>query len=192
MTMPRGFLPTLALLWAASLEAQLTTSDYSVSPCTLDVVLITFKDTSAITPTPSNDYDYHNYDLPYGYTRASDGALNPGSSSYTMDDFLRLFSGGYDYSVNGEPPEPIPAFTGTGQIVARVDDNDSVTETLPEVFGSLRHYFHDTSGGAYQLHVRILNLERDGYPVWVHVPGTTLSLNQPQEDFDPRTPILFT
>ena len=162
MTMPRGLLPTLALLWAASLEAQPTTSDYSVSPCTLDVVLITFEDTSA----SAGRYDYHDYDLPHDYTRASDGALSPGDSSYTMDDFERLFSGGYGYSVNGETPESIPAFTGTGQTVA------NGRETLPEVFGSLRHYFHDTSGGAYELHVRILNLERDGYPVWVQVPET--------------------
>ena len=53
MTMPRGFFPTLALLWAASLEAQPTTSDYSVSPCTLDVVLITFAFSAAGTTTPS-------------------------------------------------------------------------------------------------------------------------------------------
>ena len=120
-----------------------TTSDYSVSPCTLDVVLITFEDTSA----SAGRYDYHDYDLPHGYTRASDGALSPGDSSYTMDDFKRMFSGGYDYSVNGEAPESIPAFTGTGQIVSRVNDNDTVTDTLPEVFGSLRHYFHVISGG---------------------------------------------
>ena len=166
MSIRRGFLPVLVLLWTSPLQAQPTTSDYTTSLCTLDVVLVTFKDTSATTPTLSNDYDYHNYDLPYGYTRASDGALNPGSSSYTMDDFLRLFSGGYDYSVNGETPETIPAFTGTGQTVA------NGTQTLPEVFGSLRHYLETISGGAYRLHVRILNRERNGYPVWVQVPNT--------------------
>ena len=166
MRMRRGFLPTLVLLWAASLKAQPTTSDYSVSPCTLDVVLIAFKDTSA---SARNQHPYHLYDLPYGYTRASDGALVPGNSSYTMDDFKRLFSGGYDYSVNGETPESIPAYTGT-QTVA--DNDDGVSETTPEVFGSLRHYFHVTSGGNFQLHVRILNLERNGYPVWVQVPNT--------------------
>ena len=153
-------------------------------------MLVTFRDTTDrhggnSLGDAADQLDYHLYDLPHGYTRASDGALNPGLFSYTMDDFLRLFSGGYDYSVNGEPPEPIPAFTGTGQIVA------NGRETLPEVFGSLRHYFHDTSGGNYELQVRILNRERNGYPVWVQLPGTTLSLNQPQEDFDPCTPILF-
>ena len=168
----------LPLLWAGSLAAQTGGALRPIwaSPCTLDVVLVTFKDTTdehgGNAQEAADQYDYHLHDLPHGYTVGSDGALSPGDSSYTMDDFKRLFSGGYPYSVNGETPENVPAFTGTGQIVAREDDDDSVTETLPEVFGSLRHYFHVTSGGAYELHVRILNLERNGYPVWVQVPQT--------------------
>ena len=152
MSLRRVFLPVLVLLWTSPLHAQPTTSDYATSLCTLDVVLVTFKDTSATTPTPRNNYDYHNYDLPYDFTRASDGALVPGTSSYRMEDFVRLLSG--------------PAFTGTGQTVA------NGTQTLPEVFGSLRHYIETTSGGAYRLHVRILNRERNGYPVWVQVRHT--------------------
>ena len=52
-------------------------------------------------------------------------------------------------------------------------------------------YFHVTSGGAYELRVRILNRERDGYPVWVQLPETPLRLNQSQENFDTCSPILF-
>ena len=51
------------------------------------------------------------------------------------------------------------------------DNDDVVSETLPEVFGSLRHYFHVISGGDetsdpdFELRVRILNEEdRDASP----------------------------
>ena len=176
MTTHRTLLPAvlLALSWAASLGAQPGSLRYMwASPCTLDVVLVTFRDTTARhggnALDAADQLDYHLDSRPHGFTRASDGALIPGNTSYTMDDFKRLFSGGYDYSVNGETPESLPAYTGT-QTVA--DNGDGVSETTPEVFGSLRHYFHVTSGGAYQLHVRILNLERNGYPVWVQVPQT--------------------
>ena len=177
MTIRRHLLPVLlALPWTGSLEAQRLQNNWA-SPCTLDVVLVTFKDTTGMHPgnpavgDAADQFNYGAHDLPHGYT-ARDGRLSPGPTSYTMDDFKRLFTGGYGYSVNGEPLEEIPAFTGTGQIVAREGDSDSVTEPLPEVFGSLRDYYHVVSGGAYQLHVRILNMERGGYPVWVQVPHT--------------------
>ena len=50
----------------------------------------TFKDTTDARDNVS--YNYHDYDLPYGY---SDQGV-PGSSSYKLSDFARLFSGGYD------------------------------------------------------------------------------------------------
>ena len=56
--------------------------------CTLDVVLVTFKDTSA---SGNPDLDYHRHDLPYG--------TNEGQSAgdrYKLADFERLFNGGYD------------------------------------------------------------------------------------------------
>ena len=52
-----------------------------MSPCTLDVVLVTFKDTTDARDNVS--YNYHDYDLPYGY---SDQGV-PGSSSYKLSDF---------------------------------------------------------------------------------------------------------
>ena len=162
----------LILVGAGRVDAQPgRLAAFWASPCTLDVVLVAFKDTTARHrgTTPSrNDSDFYNYyehDLPHGYT-IPNGVLTPGTSSYTMDDFERLFSGGYHYSVN-EEEEPlvlIPEYTGTPTVA------DS--ETLPEVFGSLRHYFHEVSGGDFELHLRILNLERGNYPVWVQLPQT--------------------
>ncbi len=197
MTTSRRFLPVvlLALLWAGSLEAQSgTLRDAWTSPCTLDVVLVTFRDTTGMHMGGRNAmgdtiwadaFNYDDHDLPHGYTIASDGALSPGTSSYTMDDFKRLLSGGYNYSVNGEPAELIPAYTGTPTVA---DNNDGVSETLPEVFGSLRHYFHAASGGDFELHVRILNLERDEYPVWVQLPQTK---GYYAERFDPMMEEIF-
>ena len=197
MTTSRRFLQgvLLALLWAGSLEAQSgTLRDAWTSPCTLDVVLVTFRDTTGMHMGGRNAmgdtiwadaFNYDDHDLPHGYTIASDGALSPGTSSYTMDDFKRLLSGGYNYSVNGEPAELIPAYTGTPTVA---DNNDGVSETLPEVFGSLRHYFHAASGGDFELHVRILNLERDEYPVWVQLPQTK---GYYAERFDPMMEEIF-
>ena len=137
MTRRRSFLPAvlLVLSWAGNLEAQVLGTSW-VSPCTLDVWLVTFKDTTARHPGNSalgdaaDQFDYYLYDRPHDYDLRN-GRLEPGDSSYTMDDFKRLFSGGYPYSVPGEAPEDVPAFTATGQVVAREDDSDTVTETLP-------------------------------------------------------------
>ena len=144
MTTVRRLLPAaLVLLWAGTLHAQAGRLRSAwTSPCTLSVVLVAFKDTNGDVGLVDN------------YC-----ALVPGTSSYTMDDFKRLFSGGYHYSVHDEAPELIPAYTGTPTVA---DNNDGVSETLPEVFGSLRHYFHEVSGGAFELHVRTGQLAPQG------------------------------
>ena len=172
MTVVRRLFPAALLLVVFGADALVAQAgrvrNAWTSPCTLSVVLVTFKDTTG--QASGDTYDYGARDLPHGYSvNSTTGALEPGTSSYTMDDFERMFSGGYRYSVNGEPDRLIPAFTHT-QIVA--DNNDGVRETLPEVFGSLRHYFQVISGGDFELRVRILNLERNGYPVWVQLPQT--------------------
>ena len=147
-----------AITGRASLTAGTT------SPCTLDVVLVTFRDATAPPPMSRTDCGsattpeacaYHNYDRPYGD--------NPGESSihadssYTRRDFERLFSGGYD---------GLPDFVGTNETVG-------AGHRLPEVFGSVRAYYDSVSNGAFQLHVRIINPADDqGYPRWVELPET--------------------
>ena len=179
---PSRALPVLlALLWADAVDAQQpgfvgSFRNHWTSPCTLSVVLVTFRDTvgfhggsTAPDGAGTADYvNYHDHDLPHGYMINSDGALEPGATSYKMEDFRRLFGGGdYDYSVNGETPVRPAAFEGDTVHVA------NRTQKLPEVFGSLRHYFHVISGGRFELRVRILNKEdRRGYPVWVQLPET--------------------
>ncbi|MCY3736201.1 MAG: hypothetical protein OXG13_07345 [Gemmatimonadaceae bacterium] len=75
----------LALWWAGSLEAQRLGNAWT-SPCTLSVVLVTFKDTTArhegAANVPADRYNYHDHDLPHGYRVNRDGALVPGTSSY--------------------------------------------------------------------------------------------------------------
>ena len=182
MKASRPALPVLLalLLWSDAVAAQsfVGSRRYNwTSPCTLSVVLVTFKDTVGFHPgstapgragTP--DYvNYHDHDLPHDYMVNAAGALVPGDSSYKMEDFRRLFSGGkrYDYSVNGEAPRRPAPFVGDTVHVA------NRTQKLPEVFGSLRKYFDVISGGRFELRVRILNKEdRRGYPVWVQLPET--------------------
>ena len=92
--MNRLFLSTILLaLGARALSAQGWPQTWD-TPCTLDVVLVTFRDTTAARPNVS--YDYHDYDLPYGYT--TQGV--PGNSSYRLRDFQRLLTGGYDEDGN--------------------------------------------------------------------------------------------
>ena len=91
--------------------------------CTLDVVLVTFKDTT--DKRDADTLDYHLHDLPYKYTQH--GA--PGDSSYKLDDFERLFNGGYDAAT---------VFFGDTVTVANSD-------TLPAVFGSVRAYYDSMS-----------------------------------------------
>ena len=142
---------------AAPLAAQFTPrlQDLITSPTKLDVVLVTFQD--ATTTQAGWTYDYHLHDLPHGYSRrASDGALLPGDDSYKMEDWQRLF---------GTPGAA--AFDGKGVTVA------NGREALPEVFGSLREYFEDVSGGDFILQVRIINpQDANGYPRWVQLPET--------------------
>ena len=64
----------LVVFGGGSLRAQGHPQTWN-TPCTLDVVLVTFRDTTAARPNVS--YDYHDYDLPYGYT--TQGV--PGNSS---------------------------------------------------------------------------------------------------------------
>lgn len=135
----------------------------SAPSCTLDVVLVTFR--NATTQASWTAYDYHNHDRPYG--------TNPGESadsSYTRRDFERLFSGGYD-SLRTLP------FVGSSQTVGK-------GHRLPEVFGSVRAYYDSMSldpkdrakgmtKGKFQLHVRLVNPDDgDGYPRWIELPRT--------------------
>ena len=142
---------------AAPLAAQFTPrlQDLITSPTKLDVVLVTFKD--APKKKASWTYPYHKHDLPHDYSRRkSDGALIPGDDSYKMEDWQRLF---------GTPGAA--DFEGKGVTVA------NGREVLPEVFGSLRQYFEDVSGGRFILQVRIINpQDANGYPRWVQLPKT--------------------
>ncbi len=125
-------------------------------PCTLDVVLVTFR--NATTQASGTTYDYHNYDRPYG---SNDGTYPDPDSSYTLRDFERLFIGGYDHLRN------LP-FVGDTVHVA------NGRYRLPhEVFGSVRAYYDSVSNGIFQLHVRMINPADDqGYPRWVELPQT--------------------
>ena len=144
--MNRLFLSTILLaLGARALSAQGWPQTWD-TPCTLDVVLVTFRDTTAARPNVS--YDYHDYDL-------------PGNSSYRLRDFQRLLTGGYDEDGNHDEGT---VFMGDTVTVANND-------TLPAVYGSLRAYFDSVSSGAFELHVRMINPTDDqGYPRWVVLP----------------------
>ena len=82
MTTDRRLLPAaLVLLWAGTLHAQATAGRTAwTSPCTLDVVLVTLKDTTGQHQTDT--YDYGAADLPHGYMINDDGALVPEASTY--------------------------------------------------------------------------------------------------------------
>ncbi len=153
----------LSVLCVSALSAQVHTGPTWVSPCTLDVVLVTFDDAT----TQAGSYDYHEHDLPYGYTRQG----VPTSSSYTLREFERLFSGGYGSLRDS-------AFVGNTVKVAKGN------HLLPEVFGSVRAYYDSISTnpnarpdsgppGVFQLHVRMINpADSQGYPRWVVLPQT--------------------
>ncbi len=137
----------LPLLCASALNAQGWPQTWA-SPCTLDVVLVAFRDTTDQRDT-TVQFDYHNYDRPYG--------TNPGEpdSSYMLEDFQRMLTGGHD---------GVPAFEGTTQTV-------SAGHTLPETYGSVRAYFDSVSNGAFELHVRMINpTDADSLPRWVELP----------------------
>ena len=69
--MNRSFFGMILLpaLWAHSVHAAGSDSTW-VSPCTLDVVLVTFQDTTdfIVRRDSTANYDYHEHDLPFGYT----------------------------------------------------------------------------------------------------------------------------
>ena len=120
------FVVLVQTLWASAVEARGSAMTGRASltadtfPCTLDVVLVTFNDTTGVRSEAEGYPQYHLHDLPYGDNpgESSDEA----DSSYTLSDFERLFSGGYD---------GLPDFFGTNEML----DNG---HTLPKVFGSVR------------------------------------------------------
>ena len=59
------------VLWGRGVHGRGSDSIW-VSPCTLDVVLVTFKDTSA---TGNPNLDYHLHDRPYGTNEGPDGIV---------------------------------------------------------------------------------------------------------------------
>ena len=164
---PRRIIPAalVLLLEASALSAQGWPQTWA-SVCTLDVVLVTFQDATdylqIVDPVTgvsyTAQYAYHLYDRPYG--------TNPEQSAdatYTLEDFQRLLSGGYDEEGNYDEDT---AFVGTSQTVG-------TDHTLPEVFGSVRAYFDAVSSGAFELHVRMINPADDqDYPRWVELPET--------------------
>ena len=129
--------------------------------CTLDVVLVTFRNET--TTTAGANCLYCNHDRPYG-TNPEESA----DSSYTRRDFERLFNGGYD---------SLPDFVGTNQTVGK-------GHRLPEVFGSVWAYYNSMSldpkdraegitKSKFQLHVRLVNPDDGkGYPRWIERPQT--------------------
>ena len=132
-------------------------ADAAAEACTLDVVLITFRDTTVSSST--NTYQYHDYDRPHG-----EGTRGTGSPTfYRLNDFLRMLAGGYPTAEGGHPT----AFVGSNLTVA------GGNVRLPEVFGSVRAYFDEMSGGAFELHVRMVNPQNaDGFPRWIELPAS--------------------
>ena len=136
----------LPLLCSSTLSAQSTQT--WASPCTLDVVFVAFRDTTAKRDT-SVAYNYYNYDQPYGNNSGEP------DSSYTIGDFRRMLTGGYD---------GVPAFVGSTQTV-------SGGHQLPQVYGSVRTYFDSVSSDTFDLHVRLINpADTDSLPRWVELP----------------------
>lgn len=100
------------------------------SPCKLDVVLVRFADG---TPPTEDTLGHNDHDIPHGGTLRIVPATAtspqtdewiPGTTSYTLDDFKRLFG------VSGT------SFSGTDLTVANGE------EDLPHVFGSVADYYN--------------------------------------------------
>ena len=109
----------VAPLWTSEAAARGSSRTWA-SPCTLDVVLVTFKD--ATEKSSDVVLDYHLHDRPHGSN--DDGAYPDPDSSYTRREFERLFSGGY----------------GSLRDSALVGNNVKVAKgnhELPKVFGSV-------------------------------------------------------
>ena len=151
-----------SLLWPSGADARGSENTWvratALAPsCTLDVVLVTFQDETETTA--GEDCHYCNHDRPYG-TNSGQSA----DSSYTLRDFERLFSGGY------------------GSLAPLVGDSVTVaiSDTLPEVFGSVRAYYDSMSldrargetSGKFRLHVRLINAANGDYPRWIELPRT--------------------
>ena len=60
------------VLWGRGVHGRGSDSTWA-SPCTLDVVLVTFKDTSA---TGNSNLDYHLHDRPYGTNEGQQAACS--------------------------------------------------------------------------------------------------------------------
>ena len=129
--------------------------DARAAACTLDVVLVTFRDARALSSSNRRGYQYHDHDRPHGEV----GSQLTGRS-YRRRDFLQMLAGGY---------QDVESFVGTNVEVA--GDNDP----LPEVFGSVRAYFDEVSNGLFDLHVRMVNPAAEGpgdFPRWIELPNT--------------------
>ena len=156
------FVVLVQTLWASAVEARGSAMTGRASlmagttfPCTLDVVLVTFRD--ATSQASGTAYDYHNHDRPHGSN--DDGTYPDPDSSYTRREFERLFSGGY----------------GSLGDSALVGDNVRVAKgnhLLPKVFGSVKAYYDSMSNGAFDLHVRMINTKNGDYPRWIELPRT--------------------
>ena len=136
--------------------------------CTLDVVLVTFRDAhSSNTNALHLTYSYHDYDRPWGEVgQGANRRLT--AASYRRRDFLRLLAGGY--AVGGHPEPFVTPEHGPNITVAN-------NHPLPTVFGSVRAYFEAVSNGAFQLHVRMVNPpaageDTDDLPRWIELPRT--------------------
>ena len=166
------FLGSLLCVSAVFARGSLATWPHANNPilaaqaeaCTLDVVLVTFRDATGSTTDPAHEdsYNYENRDRPWGEVgRGNNRQLT--ARSYRRHDFLRLLAGGYN--VGGHPTP----FVGNTVTVANGN------EVLPEVFGSVRAYFDQMSNGAFQLHVRMVNpppAGRGDFPRWIELPET--------------------
>ena len=82
------------VLWGRGVQGRGSTETWveatdTTSSCTLDVVLVTFKDTT--DKRDADTLDYHLHDLPYGTNEGQQA-----TDRYKLADFERLFNGGYD------------------------------------------------------------------------------------------------
>lgn len=84
MTVVRRLFPAALLLVVFGADALVAQAgrvrNAWTSPCTLSVVLVTFKDTTG--QASGDTYDYGARDLPHGYSvNSTTGALEPGTSA---------------------------------------------------------------------------------------------------------------
>lgn len=159
----------LFLSFALPIEAQLLDRTHTwSSPTKLYVVLVKFRDATALATDPAEVRQRLSNDVPRGWTQNTSGAWVPGRSSYTLDDFKRLF---------GESG----TFDGTGVRVA------NGSETLPELYGSVKEYFAHVSGGDFVLQPQVVNravtVGGVEYPEWIQLPETRVHYEASLRDF---------